>query len=83
MKRKISDKYLIEVQFQHMRRLIENLFYNNPNFVTGHYDKEYKSIMDFRRHELKDKTEYVTEKLDELRDLMIDMIAEEQHDEVL
>lgn len=83
MKRQISDKYLIEVQFQHLRRLIENLFYNNPNFVTGYFDKEYKTIWEFRQHELKEKTEYVTEKLDELRDLMLDLVEKEQHDEVL
>lgn len=76
-RRQLSESDIISEQFDRVIRLTKNLMYNDVNLKSGYYFEQYPRTYEYTGIILKEHQEYLVEKLEELKEYMIEFCAQE------
>ena len=77
MTRKIfTPADIIDMKFDQLKSLVNNLLINNRNFKSGYYFRTYPSTSIFVRHVLRDQAEHIIGRIEQLQDDVMGEIEE-------
>jgi len=75
---------IIDIQFDQLKSLVNNLLINNRNFKTGYYFRTYSSTSIFVKQILHDQAEHIIRRIEQLQNSVLaelDEVKEEIHEE--
>lgn len=69
---------IVDAQMAQLRHAITRLLLDNKNFESGHYSREFPGSGGFIHGPLKDMAEHILHRLDETRQVAMDMAADRE-----
>lgn len=70
-------KEVIAAEMDALERCVRNLLLENKNFANGYYVREYSRTSQFISGPLKEMAQHILSRIDEARELAVDMAADD------